>query len=367
MNYIFREKESYLYDALLFPGMIYYEEEDIKNSEDNYNEYITESSIAMIKEMHDLIMPFEDEVRKFYFKGGEERHFIQLLMVSNPILGEYNPVEYLKNLEKKSEKDLLFEAIYALDYFDQDMERQDKQASELIAKNLVDNQEKVMPWINGLSINNDSKWQLYSFMQDPKKVLESYVALMMEIIPIFDKFYEKYRENVIVYGENFIERLYATEGDSLSSLSNGLISESILGHQGDMDILISLTYSLGIMLNTASVKPYITWGYEVENVFLAIKDHEANQIVERVTFFKNLGDKTRYEVLMNIAKGITSTKIIAKNLSVSSATISYHLNNLVTAKLIYLAQIEGKYTYKVNEEVIKRTFDGFMRDLENLQ
>ena len=65
---------------------------------------------------------------------------------------------------------------------------------------------------------------------------------------------------------------------------------------------------------------------------------------------------------MNLAKGVTSTKIIAKNLHVSPATISYHLNNLVTAKIAYLDQVEGRYIYKVNEEFLMTAIEELKKD-----
>ncbi len=364
MEYNFRQKESYLFDALLFPEMIYFKKEDFHKSEDNYIELIPKSSIKMAIEMQDLLLPYEEQVKKFYYEENQDRSLIELLMVSNPFMGIENPLDYLKILQKKSEDELLFEAIYALDYFNQDMGKQDKDASKEIAKGLVENQENIMAWINELGIKNDAKWQLFSFMQNPTQKLEDYISLMGELIPKFEKFYEKHREKVVKFGKGFVKKLNDLEGDSLNMVSNGMISESVLQTKS-IDVIISLVNSTNIMLNTASDKPFISWGYDIEKIFAMIKENQANQVMERVTFFKNLGDNTRYEVLMNIAEGVTSTKVIAKKLNLSSATISYHLNNLLTVKLIYLAQIDGKYTYKVNEEAIRKNIEGFMMDLEN--
>ena len=41
-----------------------------------------------------------------------------------------------------------------------------------------------------------------------------------------------------------------------------------------------------------------------------MKEINENKTIERVQIFKNLGDKTRYEVLKLIAEGETSTKIL---------------------------------------------------------
>lgn len=362
LNYIFHEKESYIFDALLFPGMLYYKEKDILEADDNFIEFMPESSQLVMKEMYDLILPYADQVKTFYFEGMEDHDFIELLMVRSPFMGKESPMEYLRSLLDKSEKELLMDALYALDYFDQDSSLQDREASMEKAHELTEDQEGIMPWLSGLSIGSDAKWQLYSFTQNPGRTLSSYVSLMEEILPLFEEFYGKYEAEITAYGRDFVERLMKTEGDQLSEISNGIITEKVLT-KDPTDVLITMVNSFSIMLNTASRNPFLAWGRDIEKIFMAIREKEANQVQERVTLFKNLGDRTRYDVLMNIARGITSTKIIAKNLNVSSATISYHLNNLVTAKLIFLSQQEGKYTYKVNHAFIEKCIGDLTEDL----
>jgi len=362
LKYVFHEQESYIFDALQFPGMIYYKEEAISKSEENFIEFIPESSKIVMKEMYDLILPYSEKAKIFYFEGNEDRDFIELLTLSNPFMGQEDPLDYLKTLLDKSDEELLFEVIFALDYFDQDTVDSDKEASRRKAEELKGKPEEIMPWLNALSIGNDAKWQLYSFTQNPRKTLEAYISFMEEVLPKFEKFYEKYRADIVERGNTFVKKLGETEGDSLSEVSNGIVSESVLIGE-KIEVLITMVNSFSIMLNAGSVRPFIAWGSDIEKIFIAIKEKEADQVQERVTLFKNLGDKTRYEVLMNIAKGITSTKIIARNLGVSSATISYHLNNLVTAKLIYLAQNEGKYTYRVNHEFIGKCIKAMTEDL----
>lgn len=362
MKYVFHEKESYIFDALQFPGMIYYKEDTIIKSEENFIEFIPESSKIAMKEMYDLILPYSEKAKMFYFEGNEDRNFIELLTLSNSFMGQENPRDYLTALLDKSDEALLYDVLYALDYFDQDTGDSDKEASKRKAEELVSKPEEIMPWLNDLSIGNDAKWQLYSFTQNPRKTLKAYIGFMEEVLPKFETFYEKYGNEAVEYGNDFVRKLGEIKGDSLSEVSNGIVSESVLIGE-KIDVLITLVNSFSIMLNAGSVRPFIAWGSDIEKIFMTIKENEANQVQERVTLFKNLGDKTRYDVLMNIAKGITSTKIIAKNLGVSSATISYHLNNLVTAKLIYLAQSEGKYTYKVNHEFIGKCIKAMTEDL----
>jgi len=76
LKYVFHEKESYIFDALQFPGMIYYKEEAISKSEENFIEFIPESSKIVLREMYDLILPYTEKakswVEEIISKAGKE-------------------------------------------------------------------------------------------------------------------------------------------------------------------------------------------------------------------------------------------------------------------------------------------------------
>ncbi len=362
MKYQFREKESYINDLLSFPGMIHYKEEELIKKDENYIDLIPEASKMTAREMQEMALPFKEKLIPFYYSASENHDFNQILGMMNPIIGYEDVSDYFRNILRKSEEEILYDVLFALDYFDHDTGEEDKEASKEKAKELVDHPERIMGWMDALSIGSDAKWQLLSFTQAPKKTVEKYQEAILEIHPVFQKYYEKFRDEVNSYARDFIRRLSETEGDSLSEVSNGIVSESLL-QTDEMDIVISVVNEFAVMLNAGNEKPYISWGLKIENIFSAISKMEDNKVQERVLLFKNFGDKTRYEVIMNIAKGINSTKIIAKNLGVSSATVSYHLNNLVTAKVIYLKQSEGRYTYQVNREFIAKCIDDLKEDL----
>ena len=362
MKYIFRENESYIADLFSFPGMIHYKEEDASKNDENYFDLISESSKSVMREMYELILPYKEKVLPFYYEASADHDFIQLVSMKNPIMGHARFEDYLDKLLELSDDTLLHDVLFALEYYDQDTGEEDSEETERKVQELLKDPRGIMPWLNSLSIGSDAKWHLLSFTQAPKKTLEAFMELIREINPVFRGFYSRHEAEIISFGHDFIRRLGEIEGDGLSAVSNGIVTENLLQSE-EMDMVISLVNAFAVMLNAAHVKPYISWGYEIEKIFAAITAKEENRIQERVLLFKNFGDKTRYEVMMNIARGITSTKIIAKNLDVTSATVSYHLNNLVTAKLIYLEQHEGRYTYKVNADFIEECVVELRKDL----
>jgi len=221
---------------------------------------------------------------------------------------------------------------------------------------------KLMSWINELSLSGDSKWRLLCFSKDPKEGIKEFVQTMREIEPIFNEFYASKEKQVIEYGKSFVQRLNAIKGDALDEVSSGIVkNEAIPSEVGNIIISYFDNYSVHIYASSSPV--YTAWGLEIETIFQKLSQENKNQLTNRILLFKNLGDKTRYEVLRSIAKGITSTKVIAEELGVSSATVSYHLSNLTTCKLIILLHQEGRYNYVVNHAYIDECFSALKSDL----
>ena len=102
----------------------------------------------------------------------------------------------------------------------------------------------------------------------------------------------------------------------------------------------------------------------MEEAFKKMKEINDNKINERVQVFKNLGDRTRYEVLKLIASGETSTKEIANRLGVTSATVSYHINNFLTSKVIKLDKSNTRFGYVVDYDLLNEIIEGLKEDLQ---
>ena len=151
-------------------------------------------------------------------------------------------------------------------------------------------------------------------------------------------------------------------GDSLNQVTNGVLKDSSVPGE-TKNIFISYFNSYTIQIYSVLKPNFVAWGFMLEKFFEQLIEQNENELLERILLFKNLGDKTRYEVLKCVAKGITSTKIIAEQLGVSSATISYHLSNLATCKLITLLRQEGRYHYVVNHDLIDQCFTDLKKDL----
>lgn len=360
MKYQFHEHESYIFDLLTLPQHIHYKEDDYEKMDENYDELIPEEAKINVREFQKILLPYKDKLLPYYYESTENHDFIYLLSMTQPLIGQESVEGYLEKLENLTERELLYSVYYALDYYERDT-KEDKALSKEAAERLLEHPEEVMAFLQKLSIGNDAKWHLLNFSTQPKTMVSNLVGVLREIHPQFQKLYETKKAMVLRKGEEITQRLLSAKGDGLAEISNGIMKESILNWT-TYPLVVSLSNPMQIMLNTGNIHPFIAWGVYLDDIFKAMQEQEENRVQERVLLFKNLGDKTRYEVVMSLARGITSTKVIAKNLEVSPATISYHLNNLVTAKIAYLDQVDGRYIYKVNEEFLNQAIAELKKD-----
>ena len=83
---------------------------------------------------------------------------------------------------------------------------------------------------------------------------------------------------------------------------------------------------------------------------------------DRFNVFKNFGDKTWYQIFCEIAKGTKSVKGIAEQLGITSATVSYHINELVLSNLVVHGWNKKDCTHAIHTELITEVMNGLMED-----
>ncbi|HLS54399.1 MAG TPA: winged helix-turn-helix domain-containing protein, partial [Tissierellaceae bacterium] len=230
------------------------------------------------------------------------------------------------------------------------------------AEKIANSKDKLISFIKDLPIESNIKWDLFVVLEEAREHMKKYVSLMKKILPIFNEIYRAYKEKVNEYGIYLTGFLNKYGAKGLNDISYSLIDPKLMDSE-ENNILISITGAYSIRIMGSTEKNYIAWGLKIEEAFKQMKEINENKTNERVQIFKNLGDKTRYEVVKLIAAGESSTKVIAEALNVSSATISYHLNNLVTSKIIKLDKYNGKYGYIIDYKLLEDVIWGFKEDL----
>lgn len=356
MNIKVNYQASTIYDILAMPRYVYLKEgkhASWKKFEDKINEQITSPEYkAMIHTLNEKLDPFFETIQLYYVDEFLSSYdFFNLLMNAYSIEEYSDVLSYLAFVYKDEDfRTKIFKSLSQVD---------DDQSEVDLA--LLDDALALLNYVKALPTEMAYKWQLLTLFQSPKAYLKGYIDLIKSIIPIYQSLSEPKEALIKTVGSQLETLLNNPNSDAFSTITKNLISPSLTNHA--KTIYISVAYPYSFILNESVSGIAMIWGLYMEEGFKMIKESIDDETSNRVQIFKNLGDKTRYDVLKLIARGITSTKTIAENLHVSSATISYHISALVTANMITLSD-DKKKKYDVNKEALTSVWKAFINDLE---
>lgn len=364
MDFRFYPKESRIFDFFKFPGLIYARErfEETKE-EDDLNVPCFVDYLDFLNRVDIKLQPYKKDIGLFYTKDLHgDYDFIDLVSNVNTMIGCKSEKEYLDLLSGMNENDIIKSIAYSIISGN---ESNMGYSEEILSRSeaLCQNRTELISIIKELPAEAASKWNLFLIIEEPVKYMKMYIELMQKILPVFEDFYAQYEEEVRIYGESLIEFLNRNGAKGIEEKTYSILDSKIVNNDENR-ILISAVMQFAITISCKSRYNYIAWGLRVEEAFRRMKEANENKINERVQIFKNLGDKTRYEVARLIASGETSTKGIARALGVSSATISYHISNLLQSKIIKLDRTENRYSYVVDYKVLDEIINGLKDDLK---
>lgn len=353
MQFQYFPNESRIVDLFYFPNFVRLSESIYNKTEkENYEEFLTEDWVKTFQEVEKKLKPFESEIESFYF---EEASFPSFLMKGSSPFGFESVEAYLDAVAQMEESKLKKSFLIKLYLMAEDV---DTATTEEIAPYLEDLNAQ-MALIESLHATDETKWKIMGFIRKPQNTVKKWIELMEKIMPIFNSFYEERKAEADAFGTDFVKRLNETQGDALETITGGMLTKKVLSGG---NILVSATQTLAIELNVTCEVPFLKVGMDIETFLEGIKSAKANALKERVMVFKNLGDNTRYEVVRLLASGVESAKEIAQMLGVSQATISYHMSNLVTSKILVLEKNESKFAYRVNFEHLETVYQAMLED-----
>lgn len=362
------EAESKLYDLLQFPRLLFIKK--TTNSSEGYQytnldlETLNDSEyVDFMTQAQQQLSPISDELNAYYANEFmSDYDFFNVLTKVYSISGYADIELYVDNLINKDPHDLKKHLIASLILIESDDTTDAiKQAQEKADHMLLDH-AAYLRFMKDLSTEETYKWRLMMIVDDPIEALRTYKLLMKKILPIYEVFYQQHQALMKQVIENILPILKQEDSSAINRLTHHMIDPSIFPNE-KTKLLVSFVFPYAFMLKSDLENKYIVWGLKMEEGFKKISENYQSELEQRTQIFKNLGDATRYEVLKLIANGITSTKDIAQRLDVSSATISYHINALVTSHLIVLTHTKGK-KYGVDLKRLNQTFNTCINDLD---
>ncbi len=344
----FKQEQMEFVNQLLYPILILKKDRD----EERPSSPLEEQLEVIVEEMRQMSIPLEPYKDKilYYYKDDVLRKFF--INVKNTLhyrsFEEYS--DDLLSMDEEQIKQQLMTNIVKQD--EEEVSVEDKVAE------LLGNQFAFLDFLKNLPIDDTLRWNYFTIMSQPKQFVEDFISLHQTLKPIFEKVYAEYlpileksyqefettiQEHPMILAEAFsgtkvIEEIDWTS-DEISVIPTLLLSDFYFQ---DSEILILGAKSLEV----------------IQHVIQTRLDKQQ----ERINVFKNLGDKTRYQIFCEIAKGTKSVKGIAEQLGITSATVSYHINELVLSNLVVHGWNKKDCSKPIHTELITEVLKGLMED-----
>lgn len=200
--------------------------------------------------------------------------------------------------------------------------------------------EGFINFADNTGFSSDIKWFLLQFLQDPQPVFLKLDMLVRENIQTFEKAFKAVEKPV----EKLISRYLANIEKEL------MLTE-------DLDTVYP---AMALPLSQLVAESGYYCGLLVEDYLKLARKKDSSPGV-LVSVLKALGDKSKLEILSLLKSKPMYSQEIAERLDLTPATVSHHMNTLLSRDLVYLEKSGGKYYYHNNTRVLK----DFIKQLEN--
>ena len=368
MKFLLKSVESYLYELFMFPKLLYLNENEItklnevldgaKESFLDHDDYM-----AFVNEAKEALDPYKDPLLGFYSEEAISFYdFPNLLFKSYSFFGFNSYKDYLNHIQKDSEETIKLNLIYALLTIESQDDNLSHEEGLNQAKAILHDKEKITHLIRQTPTTENHRWILMLLIENPCDYLEVFSQLLEKVEPIFNRFYEKHLNKIEHFVNDVMNPLKNRGEEAFLELTKELVPLDVLDVENIVLYSFVSPYRFSIM--HCGDDHFIHFGISMKQGFEKIAEFEQNSRKNRAKVFKTLSDETRYEVLRALSKGVTSTKAIATELNISSATVTYHLNTFLTAKVIKPTK-NKKARYAIDFERLEAFWQDFINDLKS--
>ena len=344
----FKQEQMEFVNQLLYPILMLKKERE----EERPSSSLEEQLEVIVEEMRQMSVPLEsykDNILYFYKDDALRMFFVNVKNVLRyHSFDEY--AEVLHSMDEGQIKQQLMTTIV----------KQDEEEASVEDKvvELLGNQFAFLDFLKNLPIDDTVRWNYFTIMSQPKKFVEDFISLHQTLKPIFEKVYAEYLPILEKSYQEFETTIQEHPTILAEAFSGTKVIEEIDWASDEISVIPTLLLS-DFYFQDSEI---LILGAKSLEVIQRVIQTRLDKQQERINVFKNLGDKTRYQIFCEIAKGTKSVKKIAEQLGITSATVSYHINELVLSNLVVQGWNKKDCTQAINTELITEVMNGLMED-----
>lgn len=344
----FKQEQMEFVNQLLYPILMLKKEREEERPSSPLEEQL-EGIVEEMRQMSIPLEPYKDNILYFYKDDALRMFFINVKNVLRyHSFDEY--AEVLHSMDEGRIKQQLMTNIVKQD--EEEASVEDKVAE------LLENQFAFLDFLKNLPIDDTVRWNYFTIMSGPKKFVEDFISLHQTLKPIFEKVYAEYLPILEKSYQEFETTIHEYPTILAEAFSGTKVIEEIDWASDEISVIPTLLLS-DFYFQDSEI---LILGAKSLEVIQHVIQTRVDKQQERINVFKNLGDKTRYQIFCEIAKGTKSVKGIAEQLGITSATVSYHINELVLSNLVVHGWNKKDCTQAIHTELITEVMNGLMED-----
>ena len=344
----FKQEQMEFVNQLLYPILMLKKERE----EERPSSSLEEQLEVIVEEMRQMSVPLEsykDNILYFYKDDALRMFFVN---VKN-VLRYHSFDEYAKVLHSMDEGQIKQQLMTTIVKQDEEEASVEDKVVELLG-----NQFAFLDFLKNLPIDDTVRWNYFTIMSQPKKFVEDFISLHQTLKPIFEKVYAEYLPILEKSYQEFETTIQEHPTILAEAFSGTKVIEEIDWVSDEISVIPTLLLS-DFYFQDSEI---LILGAKSLEVIQRVIQTRLDKQQERINVFKNLGDKTRYQIFCEIAKGTKSVKKIAEQLGITSATVSYHINELVLSNLVVQGWNKKDCTQAIHTELITEVMNGLMKD-----
>ena len=344
----FKQEQMEFVNQLLYPILMLKKEREEERPSSSLEEQL-EVIVEEMRQMSVPLEPYKDKILYFYKDDALRMFFIN---VKN-VLRYHSFDEYAKVLHSMDEGQIKQQLMTTIVKQDEEEASVEDKVVELLG-----NQFAFLDFLKNLPIDDTVRWNYFTIMSQPKKFVEDFISLHQTLKPIFEKVYAEYLPILEKSYQEFEITIQEHPTILAEAFSGTKVIEEIDWASDEISVIPTLLLS-DFYFQDSEI---LILGAKSLEVIQRVIQTRLDKQQERINVFKNLGDKTRYQIFCEIAKGIKSVKKIAEQLGITSATVSYHINELVLSNLVVQGWNKKDCTQAIHTELITEVMNGLMKD-----
>ncbi len=270
---------------------------------------------------------------EFFFEDSDSRFamlLVSLLMVNKKFISD------IDNIDESQINKSIIETCKSIYEIETSVEK-------------TDTLEDIIAFLDMTSIGKDEKWKIMRIMQSPKAYLKQLISIIYSNIAAFEK-----AKKAI---ESQFSKLISQYRELTSNKNKGQFYKLKNSFSETCDVYPTLAFPLSLLIFDKTC-------YYGLFSSLILKDENRNQSKDEIIQgLKALSDKSKLEILSSLKVSPKYNLEIAEQLGLTAATMSHHMNVLLTCGFVGINKQAGRVYYHIEEDSIRRFISSLEKTL----